>query len=199
MIRWAFLAPLLVVDPRRCDGRRECSVGGDDVKSHAKVAGVANPMVPPCEPALMRSPVRRIDVDYTGLQHARPRGPFERRHVRQTDERFGMEDVAVRGRDVDIPGNDHVSLIHPFGEALSEGVEEGELVVVMPMPDLAAMRHVEAHDLNRYMAVDDAADQAGLPIEVLVAERARCDDISAALRRFDRASRWAAVTIAGHS
>lgn len=75
------------------------------------------------------------------------------RHVCQPDERVRVEDVAVRRRHIHITAEHEVgvAVCEPRGTS-AEGVEERQLVLVVPLTDLAPVRDVHTHVANRRTA-----------------------------------------------
>ena len=59
----------------------------------------------------------------------------------------------------------------------AQRVEERQLVLEVPVPDLAPVRHVHAGEPDLDRPVHDRGDQPRLTVEVLVAERARRLDV----------------------
>jgi hypothetical protein len=88
-----------------------------------------------------------------------------------------VEDVAVRWCDVDVTGDDEVGVVdEPAAHLLRECVDECELVLVVPVIHRPPVRYVGGDNPQRLGDADDAAQDARLPVEVLVAEVTRGDD-----------------------
>ena len=131
-------------------------------------------MVPPGEAAGVRSPPGDVDVHEARVEQPGERLPLPGRHVDRPDERVRVEHVAVGGRDVHVAGDDEAGVVvAPAAGPLGQGGDEVELEVVVPVPDGPPVGDVDRHHPHRLGAVDQAADDAGVAVEVLVAQVAR--------------------------
>ncbi len=160
VVRWSLLAAADVVDPGGVQPGGECVVAGDQVDPHSEIAGVADSVVPPREPASARSPSGHVDIDEAGGEQASEGFALWRGDMGGVDERVGVEDVTVGSGDVDVTGHHDVSVEgEPLADAFGERVEECQLVLIVPVVDGAAVWDVNRNDAQRLMSGDLAADE----------------------------------------
>lgn len=67
MVGWPFPGALDMIDPCRHESLRKAGVGRQQVDSHTQVAGVVEPMVPPCEAPLSWTPSAGVEVDEAAI------------------------------------------------------------------------------------------------------------------------------------
>jgi hypothetical protein len=156
----------------------EAGVGSQQVDPHPEVARVVEPVVPPREAALPRAPTAGVEVNEPGVEHGRQRLTLGLGHVRETDEGVGVEDVAVGRRHVDVTAQHERPVGQPFADLVAQTCQEAQLVVVVPVPDLTTVRHVDAGTPDRFRTLDHRRDQARFAAEVLIGEVGRDDDLA---------------------
>ena len=78
-----------------------------------------------------------VEVNEPDVEQRRQGLAFWLGHVRETDEGVGVEDVAVGRRHVDVAAQNQRPLGQPFADRAAQGCQEGQLVVVVPVTDLA--------------------------------------------------------------
>src|SRR3954471_275032 len=102
MVRRSLAASFDVVDPGRRQPLGESNIGCQQVDPHAQVRLVCEAVCPPREATLTGSPTQGVEVDESSRQDIGERRPFGIRDVSETGEGIGVEDVAVRRRNVDV-------------------------------------------------------------------------------------------------
>lgn len=156
-----------MIDPGCVDSSGEVAVSGDDVDAHAEISFIVVAVVPPGESSLVWSPPRCVDIDESCVEDCSPRFTFRGGDVCEPDERVRMKDVAVCWGDVDVSGDDETAVNQPFADSVCQLSEEPELVLIVPMADLTAMRNVDGDDPNSRRRFDPTADQSRFSVEVI--------------------------------
>jgi hypothetical protein len=166
-----------VIDPRGVETIGEGGRRGQDIDAHAEVPRVADAVVPPREPARPLAPTPDVEIDQSRGQDLAQGDAFVRRHVRRAGERVRVEHVMVRRCDVEVTTDQQRFAFLPPSGSFGQRRQEGELVLVVSMTDLAAVGHVHRRDPHPQRPVDHRAQHPGLAIERVVVEAPRPDHV----------------------
>ena len=139
--------------------------GQHEVDAHAAVlVEVAGAVVPVgVQPAVV-GPAPAEDVLEPPRLQGRDGLALGRRDVRRPLEGLRVPDVAVLGGDVEVAGHDHRRVrAARGGQVGAQPAEPGQLVVVVVVPDRAAVGHVDRREAD---ATAGGGDQAGVGVRI---------------------------------
>jgi hypothetical protein len=161
VVRAALRGALLAVDESPGHPVGDGGGGEQEVDPHASVALEALPVVVPVRETVRAGDVVADRVDVPGVQEPREGVAFGRGDVGGLLEPGDVEDVLVGRGDVPVAGQDG-RVVHPGRRGRVQAREPVQLVLVVRVAGLAAVRHVQRPDPH---AAAGGADRPGLGLE----------------------------------